>query len=323
MAYLSPMRESIPTLAGLHLAHRGKVRDSYELFGNRRLIVATDAISIFDFVLNALVPGKGAILNALSHHWLAFLESRGIATHMIAAGARIDAYLPESIQGNTELQTRAMVARNLKMIPIEFIARNCLTGSALSQYRKSGTVYGHVLPAGLHDGDRLKEPLFTPTTKAEEGHDEPMSEEYVRSEYPEATRTFLHAFAVITAEAWSKGIVLADSKGELDTEGCIGDEFGTPDSSRFWDLDAWITSREANSRTAPTPFDKQMVRAWGIERGINTLDPTNPEHVKHVHDLDVPEELLQATADIYRTIFQKLTGFPLEEYQRRFLGISV
>ena len=171
MPTLSPAREQVPLLEGLTLFHRGKVRDTYDLGDDRLLVVATDGISIFDFVLNAIVPQKGMVLTAMNHFWLRRLESAGVETHLIAAGASIDQHLPEAYRGNSELQARALVVRKLDMIPVEFIARGYLTGSAFTEYMKAGKVCGHELKQGLQDGDDLSEPIDTPTTKAMEGKD--------------------------------------------------------------------------------------------------------------------------------------------------------
>lgn len=326
MAILSPLREAVPVL-GLHLIHRGKVRDSYKITANCRLTYVTDGISIFDHVLNALVPGKGAVLNAMSHFWFTRFEKHGTRTHMLSAGSGIDAHLPEFMHGDIDLQSCGMIVRDLRMIPIELIARNYLTGSVLKEYQNSGTVYGQVLPPGLQDGDELKMPIFTPTTKAEEGHDEPIDAEEARRTSKEAVGLFLHSFAEATWIAKQQGILLADTKAELgyDADGIlrIGDEFGTPDSSRFWDARVHAESRRETVRKAPPPFDKQLVRAWGISMGINSLDPKNPEHVKRVQDLEVPRELIEATSATYHEIFRRLTDYPLREYQRERMGIAV
>lgn len=327
MAQLSPVRASVPTLQGLKLIHRGKVRDTYEIGEDLLLVVATDAISIFDFVLNALVPEKGYVLTAMSHFWFRRLESRGIKTHMVAVGREIDLYLPPHLRGNTDLQRRAMVVMRLDMALVEFIARNCLTGSVLGEYNKSGTVYGMRLKEGLRDGDELGMPLFTPTTKAEEGHDEPVDPESVCKKYPEETALFLSAFKKVSRIARRKRILLADGKGELgrdkDDAIRVGDEFGTPDSSRFWDLLVWVESRRDAGRKAPPPFDKQLVRAHGIERGVNTRDPKNPDDVAWVHALSIPQELIGVTTDTYRYIFWRLTGQTIENYAQHQLDVAI
>ena len=187
---LSPARKSVPIIEGLELMNRGKVRDTYRLPDQKLLIVVTDGISVFDFVLNVLIPIKGYVLAAMTHFWLLYLESKGIKTHFVAAGKDIDYYLPEHLRGNVDLQRRAMVVMKLEMILIEFIMRFCLTGSVLKEYREKGTVYGVQMPAGLKDGDLLPGMIFTPTTKAQEGHDEQMSESWVRENHREAVAIF-------------------------------------------------------------------------------------------------------------------------------------
>lgn len=327
MATLSPLRLSQVKSLQSPLLHSGKVRDSYRSLFGHRLSVASDGISIFDFVLNALVPEKGYVLNAMSHFWLKRFEAEGIRTHLLAAGANIDPFLPEGDRDEQDTHRRAQLVRDLVMARAEFIARECLTGSVLSGYRKTGMVYGTRLPEAMQDGDELPHTLFTPTSKAEEGHDEPIDANTVRREYGEETNLFLRAHAHMVSHARERGIVMADDKGEIgrDRYGVVrvGDEAGTPDCSRFWDSLIWSASRNATNRKAPPPFDKQLVRAWGIEMGINTLDPLNPEHVKHVQSLVVPDDLIAKTTGIYRYIFWRLVGRTLEAYTRDELEVMV
>ncbi len=327
MAILSPLRKTVRVLDGLPLVHRGKVRDTYDLGSDHLLVVATDGISIFDFVLNALIPEKGYVLAAMSHFSFKYLESKGIKTHMIAVGSGIDPYLPPHLRGDIDLQRRAMVVRKLSMILVEFIQRNCLTGSVLSEYKEKGTVYGIPLPEGLQDGDELPRQLFTPTTKAEEGHDEPMDAKEVLERYREEVMLFDRAFREMTALANKRGIKAADGKGELgrDVNGVarIGDEFFTADSNRFWDAIVWNASRKQKQRKAPPPFDKQLAREWGISVGINKLDPKNPDHVAQVHLLELPAPLIAGTTQIYRYICWRLTGQTLEAYTRSELEVQV
>jgi phosphoribosylaminoimidazole-succinocarboxamide synthase len=331
MPQLSPARLSVRVLKGLNLIHRGKVRDTYEINDYLLLIVASDGISIFDFVLNALIPLKGYVLTAMSHFWFTFLESKGIKTHMVAAGRDIDRYLPVHLRGDTDLQSRAMVVKRLTMLPtreqIEFIGRNCLTGSVLKEYQESGTVYGVRLPKGLQDGDALDDVLFTPTSKADEGHDEPRDPQTIREENKEVTDLFLRGLKLVSGYARRQGIVLADGKGELgkDThdEIMFGDEFGTPDSSRFWDFVVWKKSRKEKKRKAPPPYDKQLVRMVGIEFGINKLDPKQLEDVVRVHEMVVPRAVVWATTATYRYIFWRLTKRTLEQYLIETMGVAL
>ena len=326
MPLLSPLRASVPIVKGLKLLHRGKVRDTYDLGKGMLLIVCTDGLSIFDFVLNCLVPQKGMILMAMTHFWMTYFATFGIRTHLIAAGAEIDAYLPEQLRGDTELQSRAMVVHKLTMIDREFIGRVALTGSGLKEYQATGSVSGHKLPEGLQDGDLLPCILDTPTTKAEEGHDEPLLAEQVRIEHPEETYLLLKMLQIMSGYAERMGIFIADTKAEFSVDGTLGDEIGTPDSSRFWDLSEWLRSRKASVRKAPPPFDKQRPRIWGIEQGINNskkFDPKDPADVARVHALEVPEELLDATTQTYRYIFWRLTGMTIEAYFTDRLGVML
>lgn len=324
MATLSPVRADWPLLQGLKLLSRGKVRDTYELSERTLLSVATDGLSIFDFVLNALVPRKGIVLNCMNHFWSEYLEQFNIQTHLIAAGARIDEYLPQHLQDNIDLQSRAIVVQKMQMAPVEFIYRSVLTGSAVSGYRKEGIVCDHQLPPGLQDGDELPYILDTPTTKAEEGHDENMSFREVRRAYPMQTLMGLQIFQICSNYAQSRGIKLADTKFEFGQDGfgeLIGDEIVTPDSSRFWDYQEWQTSRKDEARKAPNPYDKQLVRAWGIELGINKRNPEKPEDVAWVHSLKVPYVIIGRTSTTYQRIFGRLTGCQIQEYLHEKMGL--
>ena len=326
---LSLARLSVPLIAGLQLLHRGKVRDTYAIPGHpdKLLVIATNGLSIFDFVLNALVEDKGAVLTAMNHFWLTKLEEMGIKTHMIAAGAKIDQYLPEELRGNAELQKQAMVVKKLTMIPVEFVARGELTGSGLTSYQSTGTVCGHVLPQGLRDGDDLIHPIDTPTTKAEEGHDEPLDAAEIRKKYPEETALLLQIYTSARGFMRQYGIIIADTKIEFgrDEEGTlyVADEVFTPDSSRFWSYEQWVASRLMEKPKAPPPYDKQLVRNAGIKEGINKLDPSRPEDIAKAHSWWVPPALLEATTATYRYIFWRLTGVRLEKYQSAVLGINV
>jgi phosphoribosylaminoimidazole-succinocarboxamide synthase len=323
-ATLSPARANVPLLEGLKLEGRGKVRDTYGLSPEELLSLATDGISIFDFVLNATVPLKGIILNAMNHFWSRHLRQFEIDTHLVAVGPQIDRHLPTNLRGNVDLQCRASVISKMRMAPVEFIYRSVLTGSAVSSYKQTGTVCGHKLPAGLQDGDALPCILDTPTTKAEEGHDENMFYMDVRSERPQQTITGLQIFQICSNYCESRGIKLADTKFEFGVNGRIGDEICTPDSSRFWEYKAWLEGRKPKEgRKAPPPYDKQLVRAWGIEQGINKKKPEDPEDVAWVHSLQVPQGLIGATTQTYRYIFWRLTGLTIEDYLRYDMGIEV
>jgi phosphoribosylaminoimidazole-succinocarboxamide synthase len=324
MANLSPARAGESLVRGLDLLSRGKVRDTYNLANGNLLARATNGISIFDFVLNALVPEKGMILNAMNHFWLMYLSQFGFKTHFVAAGSDIDDYLPEHQTRNTCLQSTAIVVRKLSMAPVEFIARAVLTGSAVKSYQQNLEVCGHKLQSGLQDGDALACFLDTPTTKAEVGHDENLSATEVRQKYPGQTYTLLQVFQIASQYAEQKGIKLADTKLEFGQDGTIADEILTPDSSRFWEYSTWLEGRKIkDGRKAPPPYDKQLVRAWGIEQGVNKLDPVNPDHVAKVHSLKVPQELIKRTTQVYRYIFWRLTGLTIEKYLQTKMGVQV
>lgn len=319
MAQLSPVRAGEPVLKGLKLLNRGKVRDTYDLGSGLLLSVATDAISIFDFVLNAKVPGKGMVLTAMTHFWMTKLEEVGICkTHLVAAGAAIDHYLPKEHQGNIDLQSRALVVKQLQMAPVEFIARGYLTGSAFKEYQKTGKVFGVDLPSGLQDGDKLPRVFDTPTTKEVEGHDLPMDSDEVRVKYPEETKTLLAVYEFVRKFAEEHGVIFADTKLEFgrDEKGnlVLGDEVATPDSSRFWSRVAWMAEQKKEKHKAPSPYDKQLVRNWGIEAEMSNLDPLSLEDVKKVHGMEVPKELITTTSEMYRYIFWLLTGMRVDSY---------
>lgn len=321
MSKLSPLREGVPKLEGLKLLSRGKVRDTYLLPSEEVILqVATNGISIFDFVLNALIPMKGIILTAMSVFWFKLLESFGIKTHLVAYGSGIDEYLPENLRDNSDLQSRALVVKKLKMANVEFIIRNCLTGSGKRAYDKTSEVCGHKLPPGLNDGDELPCLLDTPTTKAEEGHDEHLSAEDVRKKYPNQTYFALKAFQVAKKVAEDKGIILADTKFEFAEDGTLSDEVLTPDSSRFWSFKEWLATREKG--IAPPSYDKQRVREWGKTVGINKRDPKNEEDVRYVHSLKVPENIIKQTTQVYRYIFWMLTGMTIEGYLREEMKVD-
>lgn len=328
MPVLSPQRQSVPVLPGLQLLGRGKVRDSYQLPDGNLLIVATNGISIFDFVLNALVPQKGAVLTAMSHYWLGRIEKElGIKTHMLATGAAVDECLPVTLRGNPELQSQAMVVRKLAMADVEFVVRGYLTGSGLKSYKEDGMVCGIKLPPGLQDGDELPEPIFSPTTKSQEGHDIPLDAAVVQKQYPEETALALKIYTFAAKEARHRGIIIADTKFEFGRDDAgnvvLGDEALTADSSRFWPAAVWAAGRKLGTRKAPPPFDKQLVREWGIELGINKLEAEKPEDIAHVQSLDVPQKLIGATAQTFRYILWRKFGMKLETYQRDVLGIAV
>lgn len=321
--FLSPARrrQRLLQAAGLKLLNRGKVRDTYRLPDSKYLLsVVSDGISIFDIVLNFIIPFKGYVLNLLSVFWFKKLEEQGFRTHFVAAGAYIDQYLPESLRGRSDLQARAMVIKKLKMYEYELIYRYVLTGSVLDEYKQTGMVAGHKLPAGLQDGDLLPRPLFTPSTKATSGHDINVTAEEVFAKYPRAVMMGYEIFTFAIQFALDHGILLADTKFEFgeDEDGNVylGDEVLTPDSSRFWLRVTWLISRMKEVRKAPSSFDKQPVRNAGIEEGIKALDNTSASDVKKAWSWKATAELIRNTTLRYRYIFWRLTGQTVEDFAR-------
>jgi phosphoribosylaminoimidazole-succinocarboxamide synthase len=275
----------------LPLVYAGKIREMYALDDERVLMVATDKISAFDFVLDTPVPDKGVILNQLSLWW--FGQLTGIVDNHV-----LSTDVPDAVRG------RAVVCERLTMIPVECVARGYLTGSGWVEYQRNGTVCGVALPAGLHDGSKLAEPIFTPATKAALGeHDENVDFATVVStvgaEVAESIRNLtLQVYAVAERIARERGIVLADTKFEFGrrSDGTIvlADEVLTPDSSRFWDADAWQAGRLDS-------FDKQFVRNWllhdsGWDRSDNRPPPS------------LPAEVVASTRAKYVQAYERLTG---------------
>ncbi|MEK7570429.1 MAG: phosphoribosylaminoimidazolesuccinocarboxamide synthase [Patescibacteria group bacterium] len=325
---LSPARENFPVLEGLPLINRGKVRDTYAIDNDYLLIVASDAVSIFDHVLNTTIPRKGIVLNLLSHLWFQRLAEYGIPTHMVATGTEINPHLPKMHWGNDDLLARSMVVGRLRMVPVEFIARAYLTGSGLKAYNETGMVCGHTLPKGMRDGDKLPFVLDTPTTKAEVGHDEHLRADIIRAKYPEETYLLTKTFQLVSSYLYERGILLADTKLEMGRFGrtaypIIGDEVFTPDSSRFWERSAWEELNASHSGKTPPPFDKQVIRNWGLTLGINQRKPEVAEDVGWVHEQEVPSDLVNIATATYYDIFKRITGQTPEQYAQQHLGVTL
>jgi phosphoribosylaminoimidazole-succinocarboxamide synthase len=283
-------------LAGLPPPRRGKVRDVYDL-GDRLLIVATDRLSAYDHVLSPAIPGKGKVLNQLTDFW--FGELAGLApNHLLATDA--DDFPLELAPHADLLRGRAVLARKAEVIPFECVARGYLAGSAFREYRESGAVCGIALPPGLERAERLPEPIFTPATKAESGHDENVPfaavAAAVGTDVAERLRALtLEIYAAAAAHAAARGLILADTKlefGWIDAELTWIDEALTPDSSRYWDAAAWRPGAE------PASFDKQYVRNW--------LDASGWDHESPPPEL--PPEVVAGTLERYLEAFRRLTG---------------
>ncbi|WP_073389503.1 phosphoribosylaminoimidazolesuccinocarboxamide synthase [Jatrophihabitans endophyticus] len=288
---------------GLTHVHSGKVRDLYRTEDGRLIMLASDRISAFDFVLGTTIPDKGRILTAMSVWWFEQLADV-VANHVLSLD---DAAIPASWRG------RALVCRQLEMLPVEAVARGYLTGSGLLDYRETGAVCGVALPAGLVDGDRLPRPIFTPATKAALGeHDENVSFAAVAGVVGEPTaaalrEVTLRIYDVAAGIARERGIVLADTKFEFgrvpgSDDLVLGDEVLTPDSSRFWPADDWTPGRPQPS------FDKQYVRNWllGPESGWDRASGDAPP--------PLPDEVVAATRERYVEAYERLTGLRFADW---------
>ncbi len=286
-------------LTGFPPPRRGKVRDIYDL-GERLLIVACDRLSAYDHNLHPAIPGKGKILNQLSNFWFEHLRPV-VPNHLLIT--EVGDYPSELQPFASLLADRSVIVRKLEVIPFECVARGYLAGSAFREYSASGTVCGEELPSGLERASQLPEPIFTPATKAESGHDENLS--YAELERrlggeraAELKRLTLELYERAAAYSLDHGLILADTKFEFGTDEenhpVLIDEALTPDSSRYWEADAWRPGEE------PLSFDKQYVRNW--------LDQSGWDHDSPPPEL--PPEVVAETAAKYRHAFERLTGHP-------------
>ena len=277
----------------MHETHvaSGKVRELYALDDDRLLLVASDRISTFDVVLPTEIPDKGRVLTGLSGFWFTLLHAI-VPNHMLAL--REDG--------------RSMECRRLEMLPIECVVRGYLAGSGWKDYQATGLTSGHRLPEGLRESDKLPEPIFTPATKAQTGHDENISRdeaaELVGAErLAEVERISIALYAAAADHALTRGIIIADTKFELglDADGglVLGDEALTPDSSRFWPADSYEPGRTQDS------FDKQFVRDFCEQTGWDKADP-GPE---------LPEDVVMHTRSKYIEAFERLTTIPFPAYR--------
>jgi phosphoribosylaminoimidazole-succinocarboxamide synthase len=286
------------------LVLRGKVREVHAAGEDRLVMVASDRISAYDVVLPTEIPDKGRVLTGLSLHWFARTADI-VPNHLLSV---LPAELPSEFR-TPDLAGRTMLVRRLRMLPIECVARGHLAGSGWRDYRETGAVCGHPLPAGLRQGDRLSEPIFTPATKAEEGHDENLTRAeaagLVGAEtLAELERVTLAVYARAAEDCRAAGIVLADTKLELgrDPEGrlVLGDEVVTPDSSRFWPLGGWEPGG------SPPSYDKQYVRDWLDAQGFDRTPP-GPE---------LPPEVVEGTRSRYVKAYERITGRSFGDYLR-------
>jgi phosphoribosylaminoimidazole-succinocarboxamide synthase len=289
----------VPALADLPLIASGKVREIYDL-GDTLLIVASDRISTYDVVHPTPIPDKGAVLTGLSTFW--FERTGGIVpNHLLSVTDGV----PEEARG------RAMVVRKLEMLPVECVVRGYITGSGWKDYQRTGTVSGIALPEGLEESDRLPEPIFTPSTKADVGHDEAIDFEGAvalagdRSVAERLREISIAVYDHAADHARERGIILADTKFEfgLDADGqlTLGDEVCTPDSSRFWPADQYEPGHGQPS------FDKQFVRDWASSTGWDRTPPAPP----------IPEDVVARTREKYVEAYERITGAPFAEWLER------
>jgi phosphoribosylaminoimidazole-succinocarboxamide synthase len=296
---------SVASALGDVFVRSGKVRDLYRLPDDRLLLVASDRISAFDVVLPTTIPDKGKVLTGLSRYW--FGQTAGIvANHLLDTDPST---LPEPFSGAAaELRGRVMICRTVDVLPVEIIVRGYLSGSGWKDYLHTGAVSGVRLPASLRESDRLPQPIFTPSTKADVGHDENIDFDTMVGLIgrPTAERVrdlalAIYGFAARRAE--SVGLILADTKFEFGVERTSGellliDEVLTPDSSRFWDAAAYQPGR------AQASFDKQFVRDWldGLDWGKTPPGPA------------LPPDVVDGTRLRYRQAFERITGTSLDAY---------
>lgn len=273
----------------------GKVREIYEVDEDKLMLVVSDRISAFDVILPSMVTNKGKVLNKISAFWFDYIKDI-IPNHVISTDLKD---FPEEFQ-TPEFEGRSMLVKKLKMLPIECIVRGYITGSGWSNYKQTGTVCGIKLPDGLQESQKLPQPIFTPTTKAAEGHDENISFEKVRNLIGadlanEVKNKTIEIYKKCAEYALSKGIIIADTKFEfgLDENNnlVIGDEVLTPDSSRFWPADEYEVGKSQKS------FDKQYMRDW-LKKNNWSKESGIP----------IPQDVIDTTVAKYIEAYERITG---------------
>lgn len=277
----------------------GKVRDNYDAGDDHILVVASDRVSVFDVVLPQEVPGKGKVLTTLTEFWLGNIFS-DIANHMVTTD--MEAGIPEELKGIPDLAGRGMLVRRAEMLPLECIVRGYLYGSVTKEYETKGTATGIKLPPGLLKASKLPEPIFTPSTKAEVGHDENITlaqagELVDPNLLKEVSELSIEIYTRAHAYAAERGIILADTKfefGVIDGELCLCDEVLTPDSSRFWERETWVPGQE------PVSYDKQYVR--------NYYADNHPEWKKTAPAPDLPDDIIAGTVEKYNEVLDLIVS---------------
>jgi phosphoribosylaminoimidazole-succinocarboxamide synthase len=292
----------VSPLADLPLIASGKVREMYGL-GDRLLMVASDRISTYDVVHPTPIPDKGKVLTGLSVFWFQ-MTSHIVANHLMSATEGVPA----------EVLGRGLVVRRLEMLPVECVVRGYITGSGWKDYQATGSVSGIELPAGLRESERLPQPIFTPTTKADVGHDEAIDFERAaelvgdRGLMERVREVSIELYSFAAAHARERGVILADTKFEfgLDEEDpahplVVGDEVLTPDSSRYWPVDGYGPGRPQPS------FDKQYVRDWAAGSGWDKKPPAPP----------IPEDVVAGTRVRYIEAYELIAGEPFQAWLER------
>jgi len=294
------------------LTHRysGKVRDLYDAGNGLLLLVASDRISAFDVVMTEPIPDKGRVLTALTAWWVSMMSDLA-PTHLASVVETPPVGLTGLLPGTTpaDLVGRSMLVKAAQMLPLECIVRGYVSGSSWKEYRKEGTIHGMAMPAGLREGDRLPSPLFTPSTKALEGHDENISfaaaAAIVGPTTAGAARELcLAAYSRAATWAEERGIIIADTKFELgwiDGQLALCDEIVTPDSSRFWPADRWAPG------TTPPSLDKQPVRDWATGTGWDKRPPAPA----------IPGDIVARTRARYVEAYERITGEPFSAWLER------
>jgi len=293
------MQSEVP---GATLFRRGKVRDVYEAGGDRLVIVASDRLSAFDVVLPTPIPDKGRVLNELSSFWFDRTE-RVVPNHLVSTN--IDD-MPAVFREVPEIDGRAVLVKRCERIDVECVARGYISGSAWTEYKALGTVASEALPKDLQESQRLDEPMFTPATKAESGHDVNISRAQLSSMVgselaKQLEEVTLELYSKAHAYALGRGLILADTKFEFGTDretgiATLADEVLTSDSSRYWDLEAYLTGVTPDVRLAS--FDKQIVRDW-LAANWNQAEVEDPP--------TLPSEIVEQTAERYRALVERLT----------------
>ncbi|HUY60138.1 MAG TPA: phosphoribosylaminoimidazolesuccinocarboxamide synthase [Solirubrobacteraceae bacterium] len=286
-------------VSDLRLIASGKVREIYEL-DDQLLLVASDRISTYDVVHPNPIPGKGAVLTAISTFWFEQTSSL-VPNHLVSVTDGV----PDEVRG------RAMVVKKLSMLPVEAIVRGYITGSGWKDYQQTGSVSGVALPAGLRESDQLPEPIFTPSTKADVGHDEAIDFDRAaeligdRDLAERLRKASIAVYQHAAAHARARGIILADTKFEFGLDGdgrlTLGDEACTPDSSRFWPADGYEPGHGQPS------FDKQIVRDWASSTGWDKRPPA-PE---------IPEDVVARTRAKYIEAYERITGNAFADWAAR------